>query len=275
MSRHSFRPQLEELGSRCLPSANPAISISDVSLVEGNVGTQYAQVTVSLSAPTTKTVKVDYQTANGTARSGSDYTGVSGKATFAPGQTIYRVTVPVHGDMAVEPDVAFTVKLSNARNATIADSKGVVTILDDGDARPRPIVNILGGMPVFEGSSGGTTLMTFSVSLSAPAAEAVTVSYTTSDDPWQPNYGILAGYAYTSGTLTFAPGETTKEVTVEVYADAIPEPSQTFYVGISDASPNALIGLSYASGTILDDDGYGPDYWWPFSPFDEQPAYIG
>jgi hypothetical protein len=87
--------------------------------------------------------------------------------------------------------------------------------------------------------------------------------------------GIQAGYVPTSGTLTFAPGETTKSITVEVFADNIPEPNQTFFVGLSGVSPNALIGQSAASGTILDDDGYGPDYWWPFSPTNEQPPYIG
>jgi chitinase len=275
MNPFSFRPQLEQLDGRCLPSASPALTVSDVTLLEGNSGSQNAWVTLSLSAPSTKTVKVNYQTVNGTARAGSDYDPVSGTATFAPGQTRYSVLVPVRGDTQIEPDETFSVKLQNPRNATIADGTGVVTILDDGDARPRPIIDIYGGGPVLEGTSNGSTIMTFTVSLSAPSAEAVTVNYATFEDPSQPSVGIQAGYVPASGTLTFAPGETTRYITVEVYADNVPEPNQTYFVGLSGASPNALVGQSSASGTILDDDGYGPGYWWPFSPADEQPPYIG
>jgi hypothetical protein len=181
----------------------------------------------------------------------------------------------VRGDTQIEPDETFSVKLQNPRNATIADGTGVVTIADDGDVRPRPIIDIYGGGLVLEGTSNGTTLLTFTVSLSAPSAEAVTVTYATFDDPSQPYIGIQAGYLPTSGLLTFAPGETTKNITVEVFADNVPEPNQTFFVGLSGVSLNALLGQSVASGTILDDDGYGPDYWWPFSPADDQPPYLG
>jgi hypothetical protein len=172
----SFQPQVEQLDGRCLLSAGPALTISDVTLLEGNSGSQNAVVTLSLSAPSTKTVKVNYQTVNGTAKAGSDYDPVSGTATFAPGQTRYSVLVPVRGDTLIEPDATFFVRLQNARNATIADGTGVVTIADDGDARPRPIIDIYGGGLVLEGTSNGTTLMTFMVSLSAPSAEAVTVT---------------------------------------------------------------------------------------------------
>ena len=50
MSARSFRPQLEELDSRVLPSANPAISISDVAVAEGDSGSTSAVFTVTLSA---------------------------------------------------------------------------------------------------------------------------------------------------------------------------------------------------------------------------------
>src|SRR5262249_17525607 len=70
MSRHPFCPQVEALDGRCLPSGNPAVTIGDVSVAEGSAN---ALIPVSLSAPSTRTVKVDYQTVKGTAVAGSDY----------------------------------------------------------------------------------------------------------------------------------------------------------------------------------------------------------
>jgi chitinase len=256
------------LGSRVLPSANPAITISDVSLLEGNSGSEFAWVTLSLSAPSTQTVKVNYRTADGTAKAGSDYEAVSGTATFAPGQTSYLVPVRVYGDTLVEPDETLFLKLQNAKRATIADGLGVVTIADDGDAKPRPTVRISNASDVYEGTGSGTTLMTFTVTLSAPTDEEVTVKYDVGED-WPT--GTVYGIATTSGSLTFAPGETTKEITVEIIADNVPEPNQTVYVSLRLVSLNALLGDSEGVGTIWDDDPniYGPDYGYGLPPPDD------
>ena len=156
-----------------------SLSVSDVTLIEGNAGTQNAVVTVSLSAPSTKTVTVNYSTANGTASAGSDYQAVSGKLTFAPGQTSKSILVPVIGDRLGEPNETFFVNLSGAKNATIADGQGVVTIVDD---EPRISIN---DVSATEGNSG-TTPFTFTVSLSAAHDEPVTVNYATADGTARP-----------------------------------------------------------------------------------------
>ena len=132
MSPRSFRPRLEELGSRVLPSANPAITISDVALAEGHGGQTAFVFTVSLSQASSTEVSVRYATANGTARAGDgDFVGKSGTLTFAPGETTKTITVLVNGDNRLESDEQFFVNLSGARNATIADARGIGTILND------------------------------------------------------------------------------------------------------------------------------------------------
>jgi len=107
------------------------LAINDVSLVEGNAGTSTATFTVSLSAAAFSTVTVNYQTADGTAASSSDFVATSGTLTFTAGQTSQTFGVVVNGDTTVESNESFAVNLSAATGASISDSQGFGTIVDD------------------------------------------------------------------------------------------------------------------------------------------------
>src|SRR5262249_42084386 len=65
----------------------PTLAINNLSVTEGNSGTTGAVFAVSLSAPSSSPVTVQYATADGTASAGSDYQATSGTLTFAPGET--------------------------------------------------------------------------------------------------------------------------------------------------------------------------------------------
>jgi hypothetical protein len=242
------RPAVEALEDRFAPAA---LTVGDVSLIEGNSGSQNALVTVRLSAPSSQTVTVNYSTGGGTASAGSDYQAVSGKLSFSPGETSKSILVPVFGDRLGEPNETVFVNLHAAKNATIADGRGVVSIVDD---EPRLSINDVSQM---EGNSG-ETLFVFTVSLSAPYDESVTVNWATADGS-----ALVADNDYLpdSGTLTFAPGETTKTITVRVLGDTTIEGNETFFVNLSGAS-NAYLTRAQGIGTILDDDGVPPDPVW-------------
>ena len=110
----------------------PAISVNDVTLTEGDSGSQSAAFTVSLSAASTQPVTVLAATANNTAIAGADYTAVGPTLlTFAPGVTTQTFNVPVLGDLLNELDETFFVNLSGATNAIIARPQGVGTILNN------------------------------------------------------------------------------------------------------------------------------------------------
>ena len=57
-----------------------------------------------------------------------------------------------------------------------------------------------------------------------------------------------------TGTLTFAPGETTKTITIEVKGDSKKEANETFYLDLFGLSSNALFTKNRGIGTILNDD---------------------
>jgi Metallo-peptidase family M12B Reprolysin-like/Calx-beta domain len=102
----------------------PALSIDDVTPPEFSTAT----FTVTLSAASGQAVTVAYQTADGTAVAGSDYTTTSGTLSFLPGLRTRQIFVPVIGDTTDEPTEAFFVNLGSPTNATIADGQGVARI---------------------------------------------------------------------------------------------------------------------------------------------------
>ena len=93
-------------------------------------------LTVSLSAASALPVTVDFATTDGSATAGNDYTGLSGKLTFAPGETTQKILIPAIDDAVEEPTESFFVNLSAATGAVIQDNQGEATILDDDAPAP-------------------------------------------------------------------------------------------------------------------------------------------
>jgi hypothetical protein len=224
---------------------DPRISITDVSVTEGNTGTRPITFTVSLSAAYDVPVTVAYSTANGSAAAGSDYQSASGTLTIPAGQTSGTVTVLVNGDRLGEANETFFVNLSSPNYGTITDSQGAGTIVDD---EPRISIS---DVTKKEGNGKKTTLFTFTVNLSAAYDQPVTVSYRTADGIATTSDG---DYVAQTGTITFAPGETTKTITVEVKCDNKKEADESFYVDLFGLSSNSLFTKNRGLGTILNDD---------------------
>jgi hypothetical protein len=101
---------------------------------------------------------------------------------------------------------------------------------------------------VTEGDSGTKSAL-FTVSLSAASAGPVTVGYATADGSAK----APGDYAATTGTLTFAPGELSKQVAVAVVGETLDEPHETYSLELSDPV-GATLGDPRGAGTILDND---------------------
>src|SRR5262249_52739563 len=143
----------------------------------------------------------------------------------------------------VEANEAFLVNLSGATNATFADSSGVGTITND-DFLPNLTIT---SPTVTEGDSG-TTQAVFTLTLSKASDQPVTLNYATTAGT-----ASEADYTPTSGSLTFAPGETTKTVSVDVLGDTIDEANETFTLSLSQVTGVGVI-LGSGQATITDDD---------------------
>jgi Calx-beta domain len=104
-----------------------------------------------------------------------------------------------------------------------------------------------------EGNSG-TTPFVFTVSLSQLSSTPVTVQFSTRNGTAEAG----SDYTATSGTLTFAPGEDTKQITVQVAGDTVREEVEVFFVDLASAS-GAVIGDAEGLGRIFNDDAPDPD----------------
>lgn len=225
----------------------PSLSISDASVTEGSGPVIEASFTVKLSAPSSRTVKVFYATADGSATSGLDYKVIrSTSMTFAPGETSKKVGVQVKGDTATEADETFSVNLSQPTNATLGKAVGTGTIVNDDISSPVISVN----SPSMTEGDTGTKTLTFTVRLSKSSASNITVNFATQNGTASAGEDYLA---LAPGTLTFAPGTTSKTISVKVIGDIDEENDETFNLVLSE--PNgATVAQDGGEATIFDND---------------------
>ncbi len=194
------------------------------------------------------TITVNYQTINDTALDSADFITTSGILTFAPGDTSQTFAVSITNDAIIESLENFTVVLSSpAPTATldITDAASI-TIFDSSMSTLQFITS---NFKV--GESGGSLPIT--VTLNPPYINTVTVTYTISDGT------ALNGqdYTATSGTLTFAPGQTSQTFTVTITDDSLIEGDQIFNLMLSSPAPMPTVtlgSLNSAIVTIIDDD---------------------
>jgi hypothetical protein len=223
----------------------PLISLTDAQVTERHVGTSPMTFTVSLSTSSNQTVTVSYATANMSASDGADYQAISGTLVFAPGETTKTITVLITGDRRVEDDELFLVTLSHPSHATLGVVNGYGTIRDDEHRISISDVSRA------EGKVGQTTLFMFTVTLSAAFDQAVTMSFRTVNGTAKPSDN---DYVAKSGTLTFAPGQITKTITIEVKGDNKREDNEVFYLELFNNGGNSKFTKARGVGTIINDD---------------------
>lgn len=240
----------------------PDVLINNASNTEGN----QLVFDVTLSTTSATDIVLDLAAIAGTATAVSDYEttnfeystnggttwiaagGTNGtQVTIPAGSTAIKIRIDSTSDTADEPNETFTLGVNSVVSGSVGSfgDTGTGTINDD-DATPSISID---DVSLTEGNSNNKEF-DFTVSLSNPSAQPVTVQYSTA------NSTATSGSDYTAAsnqTVTFAPGETTKTITVMVAGDTTVESNETFTVGLSNAT-NATISDNSGTGTILNDD---------------------
>lgn len=129
--------------------------------------------------------------------------------------------------------------------------KGKVRDKDGGVTEYTDTVSVLPALRIADAPrvKEKTTTARFVVSLSAASGQSVTVSYATANGTAK----APADYAATTGTLTFAPDETTQTVAVPIKGDRRKERNEAFFVNLSGPT-NATIADAQGRATIVDND---------------------
>jgi hypothetical protein len=215
---------------RRLLSTTPLMLINNASVVEGTGGTSELTFNVSLTSASNRSITVNFRTIDRTAMAGADYVAASGALTFAPGETSKSVTVDVVGDSATEANESLYVRLSGATNARIFKSTGVGTVVDD-DAVVAPELSV-NDVSMRRGLDGHR-YMVFSVSVNTTNFnQPITVTARTQAITAAPG----VDFDMTTQTLTFAPGESTRQFSVKIYGTSVVCSDKIFYVNLTDSS---------------------------------------
>ena len=246
-------------GGSVIAPATLSIAATSASKAEGNSGSTPFTFTVTRSGNTAIASSANWAvTGSGAnAASAADFTGnalPTGTVSFAAGETSKIITVNVAGDTTVEPDEGFTVTLSGAAaNTTLTTATASGTILND-DIAPATLSIAATSASKAEGNSGSTPF-TFTVTRSGNTAIATSANWAvTGSGAIAASAADFTGNALPTGTVSFAAGETSKIITVNVAGDTTVEPDEGFTVTLSGAAANTTLATATANGTILNDD---------------------
>ncbi|CAN7752285.1 malectin domain-containing carbohydrate-binding protein [Variovorax sp. LjRoot84] len=241
---------------------SPTLSIAaaNASLNEGNSGSTAFTFTVSRTGSTAGASTAAFAVTGSGANpaTAADFTGgvfPTGTVSFAAGEATKTITVNVAGDSTVEPAENFTVTLSNPSAGTaIGSAAAAGTILND-DTAPEPSLSIAAANASLNEGNSGSTAFTFTVTRTGSTTGASTASYAVAGSDANPATAAdFTGGAFPTGTVSFAAGETTKTITVNVAGDATVESNENFTVTLSNPSAGTSIGTTAATSTILNDD---------------------
>jgi hypothetical protein len=225
-------------------NANGILSIAATTYgVLENVGT--LSVTVNRASGTTGTVGVAYSTANGTGNSSTDYTAANGTLTFAAGETSKTFTVNITDDPNVDGAKTFTIKLASPTGgAALGTDTSTVTIFDNESTTDFGTGSLKLVKSSFDVSESDKKI-DMTVQRVGGTKGSVSVNYNTT------NGTAVSGtdFTLTTGTLTFAPGESSKVITIPIVDDTNSEQDDYFFFDLSGPTSNATLS-SPSTATI-------------------------
>ncbi|MEM7113031.1 MAG: Calx-beta domain-containing protein [Chloroflexota bacterium] len=205
-------------------------------------------MTVTLSAPSGQPIFVNFDTSDDTAVSGDDYTAVSETLAFAVGETEQTVDIPILDDVGEEELESFNVALSNVANATLGTPDTATVTIQDDDA--APLISFEAAFYTVDEAAGTAVVP---VTLVGVTDKTVTVDVTSGGNDATP----VLDYDPISTTLSFAPGETVKNIEITIVDDQLDESGESIELTLSNLV-NGDPGLLLETEVEIDDNDQPP-----------------
>lgn len=248
-----------------IAQAPPIMVIDDASVCEGNAGTRVLILPVRFVGAQTATVTglasaipmtgSGFNPATGgTACGGSvDFVQFTNVPFSIPPNTpngTLSVNILVCGDTVIEPNQQIFVSLSSVSGAdcSLEGTCNAIGTIRNDDGPPRITINdISTSEPVLRGAQKSAA---FTVSLDCPSSVDTTVNFATRDGTAKATV-VLPDYFSRSGTLIIPANTLTGTINVTILGDQIQEPSQTFFVDLTNPV-NGTFADSVGQATIRD-----------------------
>ena len=237
----------------------PSLSITNALADEGDE----LSFLVTMTGATERTVTVHWVTEDNTAVHGMDYREVDRlqSLTFKPGVMGQAIAVQSLPDNEPEGTETFRVQLTDAYGARLKDTTAVGYIYDDDGS----VISIADAPTVTE-TAGDTAQATFTITMTPAQTTPVTIHWQTMDGTGGDDYVAMSGGLSLDGekdytavgrtAVTFAPGETVKQVSTTILDDMTAEMDETFRAVITEVNADITLLRSTAYATIEDDDAY-------------------
>ncbi|WP_455209566.1 Calx-beta domain-containing protein [Kaarinaea lacus] len=229
---------------------NPGVfAFSQTSLtVSESVG--QVNLTIVRSLGSDGPVSVELLVQGGSAQTGTDYNLATGTLNFAGGETEKQISLSIVDDALWEQDETIIIALSNPQNGATLGADDQETITISANDRAAGSLSFAQATYTVSESDGA---ISFVVNRSGGTDGEITIDYVISSG------SATAGtdYTFTPGTLNFANGETSKNISVTLTDDADVETDETLVLALQNPLLGASIGLTASTTITIQDNDTG------------------
>jgi uncharacterized delta-60 repeat protein len=219
-------------------------------------------------------VSISYETADGTALDGADFTGVSGTLEFedqqgcdrqysCTGQYFVNIPIAIIDDADYEPDLeSFAFNLSNPTGGATLGSPSSITFNIRPNDSPNGSIQMVVQATQVDETAGTATVQ---ATRTGGSQGVVSIDYAITGSGATPGEDFQA----TDGTLTWADGETgTKDIVIEILDDAIVDPFESIFIRLENVAGGAILEPEYTTFLEILDDESLPGTLFFYSPTD-------
>ena len=232
-----------------------SLTTTPLHVAEGHAGTTDFAFTVTREGALDRVQGITWATVTTSGQSRpSDFVGgvmPGGSLTFGIGEASKTILIPVAGDIFLEPDEDFWVQLSAPTNGlTLGNARASARILSD-DSR----IGFTGvPLSVAEGQAGATRL-TFTLAREGALGLSQTVDWVLEGAGLnRADAADFLGGVLPSGRVTFAPGEATATIGIDIAGDLAVEAEEGFQLLLRNPGSGVVLGTASVQGSILNDD---------------------
>ncbi len=237
----------------------PVVSIvpNDLTISESDAGLVTADFTVTLSEPSNQPIEVFFSTQDDTATASEDYADTTGSIIIPDGQTSGTVSIAINQDALVEGPEAFLVQFSIGDGATFSDgaTETVRSVQIEDDDATIGFSFIAFNLNQDEGDPGSPTTYSLTIERSGNLSGEDVVSFAVDGFGANPAQASDFVGGFPTGTITFAAGESTQTIDIQVSPDLDPEADESFSISLASVSGSATVPSDALVLTIADDDG--------------------